>query len=100
MDIRSTATGAMKSSDVASSTVQDRLARVEANTQQLGMLLGTLEQRLYTVVRPVGPTEPGTGAQAARAVSDVPLVIRLDDLGDGLMHGIELVNSLLSRLEV
>ena len=100
MDIRSTSSCALKASDVASSAVQERLARVEANTQELGMLLGALEQRLYTVVRPVGPTEPGTGAQAARAVSDVPLVMRLDDLGDGLMHGIQAVNSLLSRLEV
>lgn len=99
MDIRSTATGALKS-EVPSSAVQERLARVEANSQELGMLLGALEQRLYTVVRPVGPTEPGTGAQAAKAVSDVPLVIRLDDLGDGLMHGIQAVKSLLSRLEV
>ncbi|MBJ2225758.1 hypothetical protein I6U33_05305 [Pseudomonas carnis] len=100
MDIRSTTSSALKASDVASSAVQERLVRVEANTQELGMLLGALEQRLYTVVRPVGPTEPGTGAQAARAVSDVPLVMRLDDLGDGLMHGIQAVNSLLSRLEV
>ena len=100
MDIRSTTSSALKASDVTSSAVQERLVRVEANTQELGMLLGALEQRLYTVVRPVGPTEPGTGAQAARAVSDVPLVMRLDDLGDGLMHGIQAVNSLLSRLEV